>query len=85
MMTIRTCRTIATKPTGGPGMGTSSRYRVNITRRGPPPRPFGWEVCRREDATEVERSPDTFRARYEAIADGERAAQAWDAKEPVAG
>ena len=62
-------------------MGSSSRYRVNITRRGPPPRPFGWEICRCDDATEVERSPDTFRARYEAIADGERAARAWDAKQ----
>ena len=62
-------------------MSNSSRYRVNITRRGPPPRPFGWEICRCDDATEVERSRDTFRARYEAIADGERAAQAWDAKQ----
>ena len=61
-------------------MGSSSRYRVNITRRGPPPRPLGWEVFRYEDAIEVERSPNTFRARYEAIADGELAAQAWDAK-----
>jgi len=66
-------------------MGSSSRYSINITRRGPPPRPFGWEICRRDDATEVEveRSPETFRARYEAIADAERAAVAWNAKEDV--
>ena len=62
-------------------MGSSSRYRVNITRRGPPPRPFGWEICRSDDATEIERSQGTFRARYEAIADGERAAQALDARQ----
>lgn len=52
---------------------SSSRYRVNVTRRGPPPRPFGWEVCSCDDGREIERSAETFRARYEAIADGERA------------
>jgi hypothetical protein len=51
----------------------SSQYRLNISRRGPPPRPFGWEICRRDNPSEVERSADTFRSRYEAIQDGERA------------
>ena len=41
-----------------------------ISRRGPPPRPFGWEIC---DANgEIARSAETLRARYEAIADGQR-------------
>ena len=62
-------------------MPHSASYRVNITRRGPPPRPFGWELCRRDDAREVERSPDTFRSRHEAIADGERAAAARDVQD----
>ena len=50
-----------------------AQYRLNISRRGPPPRPFGWEICRAYDHAEVERSADTFRARHEAIKDGERA------------
>jgi hypothetical protein len=58
----------------------SLRYRVNVTRRGPPPRPFGWEVCRRDDGVEMQRSAETFHARHEAIADGERAARALDAQ-----
>jgi hypothetical protein len=41
-----------------------------ITRRGPPPRPFGWEI--RDAVGEIARSAETFRARYEAIADGQR-------------
>jgi hypothetical protein len=82
MITLRTCRTVVANGSGI-DMGSSPRYRVNITRRGPPPRPFGWEICRCDDAAEVERSRDTFRARYEAIADGERAAQELDAKQDV--
>ena len=54
-------------------MVETSEYRLNITRRGPPPRPFGWEVCRRHDLSEVERSPETFRARSEALKEGEQA------------
>ena len=54
-------------------MTESSRYQLNISRRGPPPRPFGWEICRRDDLSEVERSADTFRSRHDAIQDGERA------------
>ena len=48
-------------------------YRLVVSRRGPPARPFGWEICRSDDLSEVERSQDTFRARYEAIKDGEQA------------
>ena len=54
-------------------MTDPSLYKLNISRRGPPPRPFGWEICRSDDLSEVERSQDTFRARYEAIKDGEQA------------
>jgi hypothetical protein len=54
-------------------MKDPSRYKLSISRRGPPPRPFGWEICRSDGSSEVERSQDTFRARYEAIKDGEQA------------
>ena len=61
---------------------------ISLSRQHHPPRAAAaalWlEICRSDDATEVERSRDTFRARYEAIADGERAAQAWDAKQDLA-
>jgi hypothetical protein len=43
---------------------------LRISRRGPPARPFGWEIV--ADGVEIDRSKETFRARYEAIADGER-------------
>lgn len=48
------------------------RYKLNVSRRGPPPRPFGWEINQGDPPHEVARSPDTFRSRHEAIADGER-------------
>jgi hypothetical protein len=54
-------------------MTDPSRYKLNISRRGPPSRPFGWEICRSGDLSEVQRSQDTFRARYEAIKDGAQA------------
>ena len=46
-------------------------YRLVVSRRGPPPRPFGWGICRIDSATELELSTETFRARHEAIDDGE--------------
>ena len=60
-----------------------SLYRLIISRRGPPPRPFGWEICRQDSAAELERSSETFRARYEAIADGERALTRWHSRSAV--
>ncbi len=57
-------------------MTTTTRYRVNVSRRGPPARPFGWEICHSEDGTEVQRSTETFRARHEAIANAETVARA---------
>jgi len=42
-----------------------------ISRRGPPARPFSWEI--RDANGEIARSAETFRARYDAIADGQRA------------
>ena len=57
------------------------QYRLNISRRGPPPRPFGWEICRSDDLSEVERSPETFRARYEAIKSGEQALKELNARD----
>ena len=50
-----------------------SKFRLNISRCGPPPRPFAWEICRVDDLLEVQRSQNTFRSRHEAIKDGERA------------
>ena len=46
-----------------------------MSRRGPPARPFGWEICHSTDGTEVQRSTETFRARHEAIADAETVAR----------
>ncbi|NDH63156.1 MAG: hypothetical protein EBY18_16250 [Alphaproteobacteria bacterium] len=54
-------------------MTAPSPYRLAIVRRGPPARPFAWEIVRQHDSAEVARSADTFRSRREAIADGERA------------
>src|SRR5262249_18642470 len=61
-------------------MALPSKYRLVISRRGPPPRPFGGEICGVDDALELERSSDTFRARYEAIADGELALRRWQTR-----
>lgn len=52
-------------------MNEAVRYKLNVSRRGPPPRPFGWEINRGDPPQEVARSSDTFRSRHEAIADGE--------------
>lgn len=60
-------------------MTPASRYRVTVSRRGPPARPFGWEICRSDDGAEVRRSADTFRARHEAIAAAESVARTLDA------
>jgi hypothetical protein len=54
-----------------PDGGERAKRVLVISRRGPPPRPFGWEIC--EGNSEIARSVETFRARYEAIADGQRA------------
>jgi len=48
---------------------TSTRVLV-ISRRGPPERPFGWEI--RDDSGEIARSLYTFQVRDEARADGQR-------------
>ena len=66
---------------GANGMSDFSRYRVNVTRRGPPPRPFGWEICRSDDGTEVQRSAGTFRARHEALSEAERIVQSLDGQD----
>ena len=55
-------------------MSLSTHYQVRISHRGLPALPFGWELYHRNSAIEVERSTETFRSRYEAIVDGERAA-----------
>lgn len=49
--------------------GPSRRVLV-ITRRGPPERPFGWEI--RDDGGEIARSPETFTARTDAVVDGQQ-------------
>jgi hypothetical protein len=59
-------------------MNEPTRYRLDAPRIGPPGRPFGWKVLRRDDATEVERSPQTFRSRHEAMADGLPTVLAWE-------
>jgi hypothetical protein len=54
---------------GAPARGVAKRVLV-ISRRGPPDRPFGWEIC--DDSGEIARSTETFRSRDEAVADGEQ-------------
>jgi len=58
------------------GMDKASPFRLVTSRRGPPGRPFGWEICKGDAAIEVARSSETFRSRHEAITDGERTLQA---------
>ena len=57
-------------------MDKASPFRLVTSRRGPPGRPFGWEICKGDAAIEVARSSETFRSRHEAITDGERTLQA---------
>jgi hypothetical protein len=59
-------------------MIASSGYKLVATRRGAPDRPYGWEIVRRDDGIEVERSAGAFRSRREAMADGLPAAIAWE-------
>jgi hypothetical protein len=54
---------------GAPARGVAKRALV-ISRRGPPDRPFGWEIC--DDSGEIARSAETFRSRDEAMADGQQ-------------
>lgn len=58
----------------------ATHYKLDTSRRGPPARPFGWEVVRRDDGVEVQRSESTFRSRHEAMADGSPAVIAWESR-----
>jgi succinoglycan biosynthesis protein ExoL len=58
----------------GKEMSEPSGYAILIIRRGPPPRPFGWEVRRHGDSVKVVSSTKTFLSRGEALADSARAA-----------
>lgn len=60
-------------------MIASNAYKLVATRRGAPDRLYGWEIVRRDDGAEVERSAGVFRSRREAMADGLPAAIAWEA------
>jgi hypothetical protein len=53
-----------------PNAGAARKRVLVITRRGPPERPFGWEIL--DGSGEITRSLETFAARDEAIADGQR-------------
>jgi hypothetical protein len=53
-------------------MPEPTNRKVIVSRRGTPGQPFGWEIIQVATATEVARSPQTFRSRHEALADGER-------------
>ena len=56
-------------------MSISTHYKVRVSRRGPPARPFGWELCQRDNTErEIERSTETYRSHHEASLEGERAA-----------
>lgn len=59
-------------------MTEPTRYRLDTPRIGTPGRPFAWKVLRRDDATEVECSRETFRSRHEALADGLSTMLAWE-------
>jgi hypothetical protein len=54
----------------------ASRYVVQVSRRGPPAKPFGWEICREDDSVETHRSAQTFATRLEALLDSVRTAAA---------
>lgn len=68
-------------------MSLSTHYKVRVSRRGSPGLPFGWELCRRDDDQEIERSSGTYRSRHEALSEGERAAVERDRRDgaPAAG
>jgi hypothetical protein len=55
-------------------MSEPTGYTIRITRRGPPSRPFGWEIRRQDDSVKLASSTKTFRTRGEALADSARAA-----------
>jgi hypothetical protein len=44
-----------------PDGGEQAKRVLVLSRRGPPPRPFGWEI--RDGNGEIARSVETFRAR----------------------
>jgi hypothetical protein len=55
-------------------MSDLSRYLLRITRRGPSTAPFGWQIIRQQDSTEIARSARTFATRAEALVDSVRIA-----------
>jgi hypothetical protein len=59
-------------------MIAATRYKLDTRRCGPPGRPFGWQILRRDDTVEVEQSKDTIRSRHEAMADGMPIVIAWE-------
>jgi|AGTN01.2.fsa_nt_gi hypothetical protein len=56
----------------------ATRYKLEVTREGRIDRRFGWQVLRRDDAVEVEKSEQTFGSRHEAMAHGLQRAIAWE-------
>ena len=50
-------------------MSNQPGYHVRVTRRGPPPTPFGWEIYRDGASVPIERPARTFRTRVEALLD----------------
>jgi hypothetical protein len=57
-------------------MNKPAGHEIRITDRGPPSRPFGWEIYRLDDSVKLASSTETFRTRGEALADSARAAAA---------
>ena len=55
-----------------------TRYKLDVTRERPSARRFRWQVMRRDDAVEVERSTETYGTRHEAMAQGLQRAIAWE-------
>lgn len=55
-------------------MSPPDQYLLRITRSGPTSAPFGWQIIRQQDSSEIARSEKTFSTRMEALADSARAA-----------
>ena len=55
-------------------MSQRTHYFVQIAKRGPVGKRFGWAICRQDNLLEVNRSTETFESRTAALLDSVRAA-----------
>lgn len=57
-------------------MSQPTDYLLRITLSGPLGTPFGWQILRQQDSSEIARSARTFATRLEALADSTKVAAA---------